>query len=535
MLEFLRLLKEGGSFHALKVGRQPAAESLPVAQADLTMVDCSFVKSGPGLLADECQQLGNIPAGMTVAQAYSNLLVDTGTNANDEFLFRSKKSYAGCHLARIQAAMSQRIASQFVVFALADLIGENVPYTVDATGLLITLTLPAGHGFTADNIGQTFYLGGIVGGQGVPGRYSITAVAGNQITVSPVFACTWTRATTTATVTFQGGNPLFALNEAATVSASSDVAAIVNGAVTLLTQTSGGITTFTCLTAGATSGTLTLTMSAKTWAANSSGNCTAYGWNCVTAVKNGTSGTALWIDSQRRGWASGQTTVTVGNDAAPGQILQIYNDGMAETWSDGSGASQTTAATIGGRASREANLPHPDAQLYLFISVHNGVTAPASTTRLTVGFFRLMDVQLARMTIMGFEQGGMRSAADVRVASMPTTSVNATTTSGAPTLNTESSTNLASSATYTGASRDNGSTAAHNFFIARAFADQAGTLAVDHSTDGTTWRQVGTVAITAGQSSELIVRCTTRYHRMRVINGATAQGAFLASSAYHKQ
>ena len=142
---------------------------------------------------------------------------------------------------------------------------------------------------------------------------------------------------------------------------------------------------------------------------------------------------------------------------------------------------------------------------------------------------------MSRTTIMGFEQAGMRSQADVRVSSMPTTSVNATTTSGAPTLNTESATALGASATYTGASRDNGSTAAHNWFVARAFADQGGTLRVDHSTDGTTWRQLGpTVAITAGQSSEIAVRCSTRYHRMVVINGGVAQGAFLASSAYHK-
>ena len=535
MLEFLRLLNPLGGFKAIKSGRQAAEDSLPVVTADLDLADCSFVKTGIGLLADETEQLGNVPAGFTVQQLYSNLLIDTGTTPNEEFLFRSKQSVKACHLARIKASLSQRIVSQYCVFALADLIGEDVPFTTDATGLAITVTLPDGHGLTTANIGQSMHLGGIVGAQGVPGRYAITAVSGNQITFAPTFACTWTRSTTTATVTFVGGNPWFNVNETATVSASSDTAAIVNAGVTLLTFTTGGVTTFTCLNAGATSGTLTLTMSAKTWAANASGTLTVYGWNAVTFVKNGASGTVAWCDLQRRGWSLGQANVTVGNDAAPGQLVQFFNDAMAETIADGSGASQTTAATMTGRFSREENLPHPDAELYLFVSVHNGVVAPASTTRVTIGLFRLMDLPMSRTTIMGFEQAGMRSQADVRVSSMPTTSVNATMTSGAPTLNTESATALGVSATYTGASRDNGSTAAHNWFVARAFADQGGTLRVDHSTDGTTWRQVGpTVAITAGQSSEIAVRCSTRYHRMVVINGGVAQGAFLASSSYQK-
>ena len=385
------------------------------ALADAHSVDCSFTNSGNGLIADEVIQEGSTGSGMTVAQAYGNLLVDTGTTINSEFLMRSLETVNGGHIARVKVTLSQRIVNQHFGVYLADLVGEGVPFTTDATGLLISVTLPSGHGFTSDNLGQGCYLGGGVGAATiVPGRYAITAVSGDVITFSPTFACTWTRATTTATVTFLGGNPIFSIAEAATVSASSDVAAIVNGVVSLLTQTSGGITTFTCLNAGATSGTLNLSMSAKAWTANASGTITVFGWNAISAVKNGTSATATWFDSQRKGWGSGASNATTTTDASPGHLLQFSGDTTSEFFSD---ASPATSASLqfASRASRLEGLVESATPLYLFIQAFNGVTAPATTTRLTIGKFSLEETGINKMIIAGVSQTGSGNAMRVNI------------------------------------------------------------------------------------------------------------------------
>ena len=415
--------------------QQVSADNPLPTNADTKIIDCSFTQSGSGLIAPEATQVGVTGSGMTVAQSYGNLTVDTGTTANAEFLMRSVDSIRGGHIARIKAILSQRIVNQHFGIYLADLIGSGVPFTTDATGLLISVTLPSGHGFTSANIGQSCYLGGEVGAAtGVPGRYAITAVAGDVVTFSPVFAATWTRATTTATVTFLGGNPIFSIGEAATVSASSDVAAIVNGAVSLLTQASGGVTTFNCLNAGATSGTLTLTMTAKAWTANAAGTVTVFGWNCVSAIKNGTSATATWYDTQRKGWASGASTVTTTTDASPGQLLQFSGDTTSAYFADATVAT-ATALQFTSRASRMESLADANTLLYLFIHVFNGVTAPASTTRLTIGKFSVEETGINKVIVAGVSQTGSGNGQRVVVDSMPGITGTATTganPSGAP-------------------------------------------------------------------------------------------------------
>lgn len=401
--------------------------------ATSNVIDCSFTRTGSGLVADEAQQVGNTGSGMTVAQSGGNLLIDTGTTANAEFIWRSRDFVTGAHMARIKMAMSQRIAQQNVVIALADLIGENLACTTASDGLSMTVTLPVDHGFTSLNVGQAIHVGGAIGfTSATPGRYIISAVSGNLMTLTLTYACTWTRSTTTATVTFVGGNPYFAINEGATVSGSSDVAAIVNGAVTLLTQTSGGVTTFTCLNAGATSGTLNLTMSAKAWTGSQTGTVTLYGWNCITAVKNGTSATAIWIDSQRKGWASGQSTVTAASDVAPGAVFQFYGDGQTETYSDGLPATVASTSIFSGRATRIESLPSVNDELFLFVSVFNGVSAPASTTRVTIGHFRMVDIGIQKVQVSAFEQtGSITNLGTITVTQGTGSSLNAQVTGAA--------------------------------------------------------------------------------------------------------
>jgi hypothetical protein len=100
---------------------------------------------------------------------------------------------------------------------------------------------------------------------------------------------------------------------------------------------------------------------------------------------------------------------------------------------------------------------------------------------------------------------------------------------------TDSATNLAGAATFTGTSRDGGSTPAYNKFIVNAYTNQAGTLYVEKSTDNTNWRLAAKpVAVAIDLPEQVEVLVTTRYMRVRYVNGATAQTLFSLTSAYHR-
>lgn len=99
---------------------------------------------------------------------------------------------------------------------------------------------------------------------------------------------------------------------------------------------------------------------------------------------------------------------------------------------------------------------------------------------------------------------------------------------------TDSSANLAISAAFTGTIRDAGSTVGYGVFAANAYADQAGTLYLEKSTDNTTWRPALQVAVAAATPVELKMLITTRYNRVRYVNGAVAQTAFLLTSTMQR-
>lgn len=98
----------------------------------------------------------------------------------------------------------------------------------------------------------------------------------------------------------------------------------------------------------------------------------------------------------------------------------------------------------------------------------------------------------------------------------------------------DSTSNLASAATFTGTSRDAGSTPAYQTFIARAFSDQAGTLKIQDSTDNVTWRDVASTPLVANICSTLKVDTLARYYRVVVVNGAAATTAFRVTSGLQR-
>lgn len=147
--------------------------ALVMRQTPCDVWGMSFARVGSGLLEPEMVQRA-LGTGVTVSQSSSNLVVAAGTTANSEFLARSTASFRGAFIQRHRTILSQRIANNNFAVLMADRIGESLSCTINsATSITVTL---AAHGFTAQNVGQSMFVGAIVGAAGVPGRYAIASV-----------------------------------------------------------------------------------------------------------------------------------------------------------------------------------------------------------------------------------------------------------------------------------------------------------------------------------------------------------------------
>jgi len=87
----------------------------------------------------------------------------------------------------------------------------------------------------------------------------------------------------------------------------------------------------------------------------------------------------------------------------------------------------------------------------------------------------------------------------------------------------ETTTNLAANATYTGATIY---TSTERRIVGIVSANQAGSLYVESSTDGTNWYSVFKQDIAANTPFGFDVPCYTEYTRIKYTNGNTAQTAF---------
>lgn len=135
-----------------------------------------------------------------------------------------------------------------------------------------------------------------------------------------------------------------------------------------------------------------------------SGTCSVFGWNYYHLVYDGTTATNAKFDTQRRGYNTGDTTVTINTTASPGHLAMMTANDMSAVLYDQLVASSTAVRSTA-RASRDENVPDDASALYLQIRVANGSTAPASTTTWTVGYVAVSNysgqdvvVQDTRMT-----------------------------------------------------------------------------------------------------------------------------------------
>jgi len=133
-----------------------------------------------------------------------------------------------------------------------------------------------------------------------------------------------------------------------------------------------------------------VTFTVSGWPANGDGTLSAFGYNFHRITYDGASGLVAKYDAGRRGWASGDTSITTLSSASPGHMTILnVEDGVASI-ADQLVASSTTLQ-VNVRGSRVANIPDPETTLYLQFRAVNGTVAPASTTTWTVGLHDLQD------------------------------------------------------------------------------------------------------------------------------------------------
>lgn len=174
-----------------------------------------------------------------------------------------------------------------------------------------------------------------------------------------------------------------------------------------------------------------------------SGSCTVdlFGWNHVKTLYNGVTATSALFDAQRRGWASGDTTITINTTASPGHIGQYAMDGRNVYMLDALRASSATP-TYTSRASRYENMPDDTQPLYFYVWSYNGTTAPATSTTWTLGFLAVEDSTNLPVYLAGNRAQGTNQPLPVSQVGTVTVAGTVTSNIGTGTLAAVTSANL---------------------------------------------------------------------------------------------
>lgn len=160
------------------------------------------------------------------------------------------------------------------------------------------------------------------------------------------------------------------------------------------------------------------------WPASGSCTATIFGHSYVRNLVTGTTATAINVDAQRRGWATGDTFATINTTASPGTIITCELTGREVFWADQLRAS-TTNPNIVVRANRVENIPDDNLDLYLFVWSFNGTTAPASSTTWTMSFCAVEKFANMPVYIQGKRGQGVMNGDSVFIASGTVTTVTA--------------------------------------------------------------------------------------------------------------
>lgn len=141
-----------------------------------SIIRCSFAE----VLSDRWNQKWDricLGTGQAISQSGGNGVITSGTTANAETIMRYRMFISGSFVLRGKITLSQRIANNNFFIELVDIIGTNLPCTINSS-VSITVTLPndTHSPFSAENIGQGIQVGNIVGAAGIPMRATVASV-----------------------------------------------------------------------------------------------------------------------------------------------------------------------------------------------------------------------------------------------------------------------------------------------------------------------------------------------------------------------
>ena len=166
------------------------------------------------------------------------------------------------------------------------------------------------------------------------------------------------------------------------------------------------------------------------WPASGSGTCTLFGYNQIKNLLSGVATAAVGFDSQRNGWAFGETLATTNSLLSPGTVISNEITGRDVFFQDALRAS-STAPNYQTRASRYENIPEQTTPLHVFIWNFNGTVAPASSTTFSLSSLSIEDFANLPIYIQGFRAQGQQNAVPVQLQQSGSSIGNIGTVAGA--------------------------------------------------------------------------------------------------------
>lgn len=229
---------------------------------------------------------------------------------------------------------------------------------------------------------------------------------------------------------------------------------------------------------------------------------------------SGTTATAGTIFLKNNGVMS-QTSVSNINGTGTSAMLEIgaYHD---------RGVFMSTPLTdlINQRSfSVAANYPSPDKNYYIQIRAKNTGT-PSASTDFVIDAVSALNIEESHVTIFSGRGAHLLHNAVPIIGSTRNFIV----------FYTDSTTPLSAGATFNGTARNLLNPGQSGTFRACATADQAGTLNIQQSRDGSTWRTIATTAVAANTTATLEAPVFMQQLRVQYVNGAIAQGSFELTS-----
>jgi len=152
------------------------------------------------------------------------------------------------------------------------------------------------------------------------------------------------------------------------------------------------------------------------WPVSGTGTCTLFGYNQIKNLVTGITATQMTFDSQRNGWAFGDTIATINTTAGIGTMIVNEMTGRDIFLMDAL-KSSVVSPNFATKASRYENIPEQTTPLYVFIWNFNGTVAPVSTTTFSLSSLSVENFANVPIYIQGFRANGQQNAQPVTLLS----------------------------------------------------------------------------------------------------------------------